>query len=84
LSCDLHLCMWLRIVRLGHRSDVHPGCFLVFTSTHTHFKKKKKKKKFFAPVTRMVVVTRRFVTYGIRAGSTRDLGFTTGSVDMIY
>jgi hypothetical protein len=29
----------------------------------------------------MDVVTRRFVTYGIRAGSTRDLGFTTGSVD---
>ena len=23
------------------------------------------------------------VTYGIRAGSTRDLGFTTGSVDVI-
>ena len=23
------------------------------------------------------------VTYGIRAGSTRDLGFATGSVDMI-
>jgi hypothetical protein len=45
---------------------------------HTHFKKKK-----FAPGTRVVVVTRRFVTYGIRAGSARDLGFTTGSVDMM-
>jgi hypothetical protein len=42
-----------------------------------------KKKKKFAPVTRMVVVTRKVVTYGIRAGSTRDLGFATGSVDMI-
>jgi hypothetical protein len=67
-------------------SDVRPGCLLV---THTltlqkKKKKKKKKKKNFAPVTRMVVVTRRFVTYGIRAGSTRDLGFTTGSVDMTY
>ena len=31
----------------------------------------------------MVVVTRKVVTYGIRAGSTRDLGFATGSVDMI-
>ena len=31
----------------------------------------------------MVVVMRRFVTYGIRAGSTRDLGFATASVDMI-
>jgi hypothetical protein len=30
----------------------------------------------------MVVVTRKVVTYGIRAGSTRDLGFATGSVDM--
>ena len=57
-------------------SDVHPGCFLVYTHTHTS-------KKFFAPGTRVVVVTRRFVTYGIRAGSTRDLGFATGSVDMI-
>jgi hypothetical protein len=28
-------------------------------------------------------VTKGVVTYGIRAGSTRDLGFTTGSVDMI-
>ena len=31
----------------------------------------------------MVLVTRWFITYGIRAGSTRDLGFTTGSVDMV-
>jgi hypothetical protein len=30
----------------------------------------------------MVVVTRKVFTYGIRAGSTRDLGFSTGSVDM--
>jgi hypothetical protein len=60
-------------------SDVRPGCLLV--NAHTHTSKKKKK---FAPGTRVAVVTRRFVTYGIRAGSTRDLGFTTGSVDMIY
>jgi hypothetical protein len=65
-------------------SDVRPGCLLVYAHTHTLQKKKKKKKKNFAPGTRIVVVTRRFVTYGIRAGSTRDLGFTTGSVDMIY
>jgi hypothetical protein len=31
----------------------------------------------------MVGVTRQFVTYGIRAGMTHDLGFTTGSVDMM-
>jgi O-antigen/teichoic acid export membrane protein len=53
---------------------------LLLLHARTHLKKKKKK---IAPVTRMVVVTRRFVTYGIRAGSTRDLGFATGSVDMI-
>jgi hypothetical protein len=55
---------------------------LLLLHARTHLKHKKKKKKI-APVTRMVVVTRRFVTYGIRAGSTRDLGFTTGFVDMI-
>jgi hypothetical protein len=62
------------------QSRVDCSCLIVHTHTHT----KKKKKKKFAPVTRMVVVTRQFVTYGIRAGSTRDLGFTTGSVDMMY
>ena len=31
----------------------------------------------------MVVVTRRIVTYSIRAGSTRNLGFAMDSVDMI-
>jgi hypothetical protein len=84
LSCDLHLCMWLRIMRLGH---VLMFVLVVYSYMRTHTlqkKKKKKKKKNFAPGTRVVVVTRRFVTYGIRAGSTRDLGFTTGSVDMIY
>jgi hypothetical protein len=54
-----------------------------FLYIHTHTLSKKKKKKKFAPGTRVVVVTRRVVTYGIRAGSTRDLGFTTGSVDMM-
>jgi hypothetical protein len=49
----------------------------LYTRTHT------KKKKNCTCYKRFVVVTRRFVTYGIRAGSTRDLGFTTGSVDMI-
>ena len=58
-------------------SDVRPSCLLVYAHTDTS-------KKFFAPGTRVVVVTRRFVTYGIRAGTTRDLGFTTGSVDMMY
>jgi hypothetical protein len=45
-------------------------------------KKKKKKKNFLLHF----AIHRRnegVVTYGIRAGSTRDLGFTTGSVDMI-
>jgi hypothetical protein len=45
-------------------------------------KKTKRKKKFLL----YFAIYRRnegAVTYGIRAGSTRDLGFTTGSVDMI-
>ena len=54
---------------------------LLLLHVHTHLKHTQKKK--FAPVTRMVVVTRKVVTYGIRAGSTHDLGFATGSVDMI-
>jgi hypothetical protein len=37
----------------------------------------------FAPVNRVVVITRRVVTYGIRAGSTCDLGFATAFVDRI-
>ena len=63
---------------------MRPGHILMFIlvaslyiRTHTL------QKIFFAPVTRMVVVTTRFVTYGIRVGTTRDWGFTTGFVDMI-
>jgi hypothetical protein len=52
---------------------------LFLLHAHTHLKKKKKK----APVIRVVVVTRRVVTYGIRVGSTRDLGFAMAFVDMI-
>jgi len=37
-----------------------------------------KEKKNFAPVNRVVVITKRIATYGIRASSTRDLGFATG------
>jgi hypothetical protein len=73
--------MWLRIMRLGH---VLMLVLVVYSYMRTHTLQKKKKKKKIAPGTRVVVVTSRFVTYGIRAGSTRDLGFTTGSVDMIY
>jgi hypothetical protein len=54
----------------------------LFTRAHTHLKKKKKKKKF-APVIRVVDVSRRVITYGIRAGSTRDLGFATAFTDRI-
>jgi hypothetical protein len=42
-----------------------------------------KKKKKISPIVRVVVVTRRVVTYGIRAGSTRDLGFATAFDDRI-
>ena len=37
----------------------------------------KTKKKNSAHVNRIVVITKRVVTYGIRVGSTRDLGITT-------
>ena len=53
--------------------------FVSFLHAHTHLNKKNK----FAPIVRVVVVTRRVVTYGIRAGSTRGLGFATAFVDMI-
>jgi hypothetical protein len=69
----------LRLV--GSSGDVESrGLFLLHA--RTHFKQKKKKK--IAPVDRVVVLTRRVVTYGIRAGSTRDLGFATAFVDMSW
>jgi hypothetical protein len=48
----------------------------------SYFLKEKKKKKF-APVNRVVAMTKRVVTYGIRAGSTRDLGFTTDDLNTV-
>jgi hypothetical protein len=69
----------LRLV--GSSGDVESrGLFLLHARTHF----KQTKKKNFAPVFRVVVVTRRVVTYGIRAGSTRDLGFATAFVDMSW
>ena len=41
-------------------------------------------KNNFPPVIRVVVEMRRVVTYGIRASSTRDLGFATAFVDMSW
>jgi hypothetical protein len=95
--CLGFLCLQLLVVRLassccdrrgcvlsvvGWRRRVQCVCFPSYTRAHT-FKTKKKKKKI-APVIRVVVVTRRVVTYGIRAGSTRDLGFATAFVDMSW
>jgi hypothetical protein len=80
-----HILMFILVAshrrRVATQSRVDCSCLLV--PTHTHTSKTHTKKKKFAPISRMVFVTRRFVTYGIRAGTTRDLGFTTGSVDMI-
>jgi hypothetical protein len=73
LSCDHHLCLWLRIVRPGHilmfilvasyrrqvATQIRVDCSCLLVHTHTHTSKKKKK---FAPISRMVVVTRQFVT----------------------
>jgi hypothetical protein len=65
----------------------HRGCVLLVVGwrcessvsvsfyTHAH-----PLKKNIVPIIRVVVVMRRFVTYGIRAGSTCDLGFATASV----
>jgi hypothetical protein len=76
---------------------VHRGCVLLSsggdlessvsvsppTRAHTLSKQKKKKKKN-SPSISIVVETRWVVTYGIRAGSTRDLGFATAFVDMSW
>jgi hypothetical protein len=64
---------------VGSSGDVESrGLFLIHA--RTHFKQTKKK---IAPVCGVVVITRRGITYGIRAGSTRDLGFATAFVDLI-
>jgi hypothetical protein len=76
VSCTEHRGRALLVVK----GDIESSVFLL---PHARTHRTTKKKKKFAPVTRIVVVTRRFVTYGIRAGTTRDLGFTTGSVDMM-
>jgi hypothetical protein len=59
--------------------DVESRVSVTPTRAHTLLKQKN-----FAPVVRVLVVTRRVVTYGIRAGSTRDLGFATASADMSW
>jgi hypothetical protein len=75
-----HILMFILVASYRHRvatqSRVDCSYFLVHTHTHTS-------KKKFALITRMVVVTRWFVTYGIRASSTRDLGLATVFVDVI-
>jgi hypothetical protein len=58
-------------------------CLSLFTCTHTLQKNKNKKEKNFTPVIKVVVIMRRFVTYGIRAGSTHGLAFAMAFVDMI-
>ena len=55
----------------------------VSVSPPTHSHTLSKQQKFFFPSSSIVVETRWVVTYGIRAGSTRDLGLTTGFVDMM-
>jgi hypothetical protein len=62
------LCSQLHASCSSSCGDAESNVFI--TLVHTHTKKKKKLHLF----KRLIVVTRRFVTYGIRAGSTRDLG----------
>jgi hypothetical protein len=52
-----------------------------YTRAHTLNKKKKKKKN--CTCYQSCCRNEEVVTYGIRAGSTRDLGFATAFVDMI-
>jgi hypothetical protein len=52
-----------------------------FLHAHTLLKKKKKKKN--CTCYQSCCRNEEVVTYGIRAGSTRDLGFATAFIDMI-
>ena len=81
----------LRVVRLKSSCCDHCGCVLLvvgwrrrvkcvcyfYTCAHTLNKKK------FAPVIRVVVVTRRLLHLVSERGSTHGLGFATAFVDMI-
>jgi hypothetical protein len=53
---------------------------LLLLHARTHLKKKKKKN---CTCSQSCCRNEEVVTYGIRAGSTRDLGFATAFVDMI-
>jgi hypothetical protein len=55
-----------------------------FLHARTHLKQKKKKKKKNCTCYQSCCRNEEVVTYGIRAGSTRDLGFATAFVDMIF
>jgi hypothetical protein len=76
LSCDHHLCMWLRVVRPGHLlifilvasysssggdAESNRLCVVVSLYIRTHTLLTTKK-KIFAPIIGVVVVTRQFVT----------------------
>jgi hypothetical protein len=68
-SCCVH--RGLRLVRRRVATQSRMCLFPLYMRAHTF---KKKKKKNCTCYMRFVIVTRRNVTYGIRAGSTRDLG----------
>ena len=60
--------------------DVKSNVFVTSSCTHTHLKQKRKKNCTFSQSS---CHNEEDVTYGIRAGLTRDLGFSMASVDMI-
>jgi hypothetical protein len=70
-GCVLLVVEWRRRVKCV--------CYF-YTRAHTLNKKKKKK---FCTCYQSCCRNEEVVTYGIRAGSTRDLGFATAFVDMI-
>jgi hypothetical protein len=73
LMCILDLYVDIAVACVMIRRHVAAQSIMsCYPCTHAHTQKKKK--KICTCYKRFVVVTRRIVTYGIRAGSTRDLG----------
>jgi hypothetical protein len=62
--------------------DVESNVFITLVHTRTHNIKKKKKKNCTCYM-RIVVITRRIITYGIRARFNPQLGIAMAFVDMI-
>jgi hypothetical protein len=69
------ICRVVYILIMCHLSELGDAVKFLFV-------KKKRKRNFFLLYFAIHRRNEGVVTYGIRAGSNRDLGFATGSVDM--